>query len=203
MTAPDRRHGIAGFLHCAEAGAAAGLLAATLSNRYRIERELGHIRPPLPGRHPMLRRATGVLLAALAILSVAPHALQAQQRQYIAPRAATDTTTLPFSGGVLVGNTLYLSGTIGLLPDQTVPATATEEARRVLDNIKEALTRAGMTMDDLVQVQVFCSDLSTYAEFNKVYRTYFTKVYPPRAFIGVAHVLFDARYEVQGIAVKG
>jgi reactive intermediate/imine deaminase len=151
----------------------------------------------------MLRRGTGVLLAAIAILTATSHPLRAQERHYVAPRVATDTTTLPFSGGVLVGKTLYLSGTIGLLPGEKVPATATEEAHRVLDNVKQALTEAGMTMDDLVQVQVFCSDLSTYADFNKVYRTYFTKVYPPRAFLGVAHVLFGARYEVQGIAVKG
>lgn len=150
----------------------------------------------------MLRRATGVLLATTAILATTAHALRAQARHYIAPRVATDTTTLPFSGGVLVGNTLYLSGTIGLLPDEKVPATATEEARRVLDDIKASVTKAGLTMDDLVFVQVFCSDLSTYADFNQVYRTYFTKTYPPRAFIGVAHVLFGARYEVQAIAVK-
>ncbi len=59
-----------------------------------------------------------------------------------------------------------------------------------------------MTMDDLVSVQVFCSDLSNYAAFNQVYRTYFTKEYPARAFLGVAHVLFDARFEVQAVAVK-
>jgi reactive intermediate/imine deaminase len=150
----------------------------------------------------MLRRGAASLVAAIAILAATAHTLAAQQRRYIAPRAATDTTTLPFSEALQVGNTLYLSGTIGLLPDNKVPATATEEARRALDNIKETLTQAGMTMDDLVQVQVFCSDLSTYAEFNQVYRTYFTTDYPPRAFIGVAHILFDARYEVQGIAVR-
>lgn len=150
----------------------------------------------------MLRRGTVALLATIAILGVTTPALRAQERQYIAPRVATDTTTLPYSEGLLVGKTLYLSGTIGVLPDQKVPATATEEAHRVLDNIKTTLAKARMTMDDLVFVQVFCSDLSTYAEFNSVYRTYFTKVYPPRAFLGVAHVLFGARYEVQGIAVK-
>jgi reactive intermediate/imine deaminase len=150
----------------------------------------------------MLRRGTAALAAAIAILAVTAHTLAAQQRHYLGPRVATDTTTLPFSEAVQVGSTLYLSGTIGLLPDNEVPATATEEARRVLDDIKGTLAEAGMTMDDLVFVQVFCSDLSTYADFNSVYRTYFTKVYPPRAFLGVAHVLFDARYEVQGIAVK-
>lgn len=150
----------------------------------------------------MTLRGSAALLVAIAALGTGARSLEAQERHYVAPAAASDTATLPFSGGVRVGSTLYLSGTIGLLPDQTVPGTAAEEARRVLDDIKATLAEAGMTMDDLVSVQVFCSDLSTYADFNRVYRTYFTRAYPARAFVGVAHLLFDARFEVQGIAVK-
>ncbi len=59
-----------------------------------------------------------------------------------------------------------------------------------------------MSMDDLVSVQVFCSDVKHYAEFNKVYRGYFNSEFPARAFIGVGTLLFGARFEVQGIAVK-
>ena len=59
-----------------------------------------------------------------------------------------------------------------------------------------------MTMDDIVSVQVFCTDLSHYQAFNDVYRTYFTQEYPARAFVGISTLLFDARFEVQGIAVK-
>ena len=59
-----------------------------------------------------------------------------------------------------------------------------------------------MTMDDLVSVQFFCSDVSHYVAFNEVYKTYFKKEYPARAFIGSGKLLFDARFEVQGIAVK-
>ena len=59
-----------------------------------------------------------------------------------------------------------------------------------------------MTMDDLVWVQVFCSDVAHYETFNRVYRTYFTKEYPARAFIGSGKLLFDARFELQGVAVK-
>ena len=139
-----------------------------------------------------------VILTALCVL--AGRSAVAQDRHYIAP--ARDTATLPFSGAVQVGGTLYLSGTIGLLPGRKVPDTPAAEARLVLDNVKKTLAEAGMTMDDLVSVQVFCSDLSTYAEFNNVYRTYFTKEFPARAFVGVAHLLFDARFEVQAVAVK-
>jgi enamine deaminase RidA (YjgF/YER057c/UK114 family) len=51
-------------------------------------------------------------------------------------------------------------------------------------------------------VQVFCSDVAHYDAFNKVYRTYFKKEFPARAFLGSGKLLFDARFEVQGVAVK-
>ncbi|MCL4846394.1 MAG: RidA family protein [Acidobacteria bacterium] len=108
----------------------------------------------------------------------------------------------PFSGAVQVGDTLYLSGALGLDENRRVPETAAAEASNVLNSIRQTLERAGMTMDDLVVVQVFCPDVSHYDAFNAVYRTYFTKEYPARAFIGSGPLLFGARFEVQGIAVK-
>jgi 2-iminobutanoate/2-iminopropanoate deaminase len=83
-----------------------------------------------------------------------------------------------------------------------VPATAEAEARNVLDNVKGTLADAGMTMDDLVSVQVFSSDVADYAAFNEVYRTYFEKEFPARAFVGAGPLLFGARFEVLGVAVK-
>ncbi|HEY7569544.1 MAG TPA: RidA family protein [Gemmatimonadaceae bacterium] len=115
---------------------------------------------------------------------------------------ASDTTVPPFSAGVVVGNTLYLAGKIGLTADRKIPATAEEEARLVLDDMKSTLEKAGMSMDDLVSVQIFCSDVKHYDAFNKVYRTYFKKEFPARAFLGAGTLLFGARFEVQGIAVK-
>ena len=108
----------------------------------------------------------------------------------------------PFSGAVFAGNTLYLAGEIGTDANNRVPDTAEAEARAVLDKIQARLKAAGLTMDDLVSVQVFCSDVKHYDAFNGVYRTYFTKEYPARAFIGTGTLLFNARFEVQGIAVK-
>jgi len=57
-------------------------------------------------------------------------------------------------------------------------------------------------MDDLVTVTVSCADVKHYDSFNKVYRTYFKKEFPARAFIGVETLLDNARFEMQGIAVK-
>ena len=123
-------------------------------------------------------------------------------RSYVAPRSPGDASLPPFSGAVQVGPTLYISGTLGLEDNQQVPETAEGEAKIVLDNIKSSLEAADMTMDDLVYVDVFSSDVADYDAFNGVYRTYFEKEFPGRAFVGSGQLLFGARFEVKAIAVK-
>ena len=109
----------------------------------------------------------------------------------------------PFSDAVRVGQTLYLAGRIGLDPaTNKPPADVAAEVRTVMDQIKAVLAQEGMTMDDLVTVTVYCTDLGLYGTFNDVYRTYFTKGFPARAFIGSGPLLAGGRFEVQGIAVK-
>ena len=142
-------------------------------------------------------------LAALLVAAgwFAGASAQQPQRRYIEPRSPSAQGT-PFSGAVQTGNTLYLSGTLGLGPNQQVPDTPDAEATAVLNNVQKTLSQAGMTMDDLVFVQVFCSDVAHYDAFNKVYRAYFKQEFPARAFIGSGRLLFGARFEVQAIAVK-
>jgi len=125
-----------------------------------------------------------------------------QDRSYVNGRSPTDENVLPFSSAVQVGNTLYISGTLGLDPGQKVPATPEAEAKNIMDNIQNLLEDAGMTMDDLVAVQVFSSDVSDYDAFNSIYRTYFNKEFPARAYVGSGTLLFGARFEVLGTAVK-
>ena len=72
----------------------------------------------------------------------------------------------------------------------------------MLDTFKSRIEAAGMTMDDLVVVQVFCSDVELYDTFNRIYRTYFTSEFPARAFIGSGELLRGARFEIQGIAAR-
>jgi len=57
-------------------------------------------------------------------------------------------------------------------------------------------------MDDLVTMQVFASNTADYDTFNRVYHTYFTGQFPARAFVGAGPLLFNGRFELQGIAVK-
>jgi uncharacterized protein YceH (UPF0502 family) len=110
----------------------------------------------------------------------------------------------PFSDAVLVdGRTLYLSGRLGVLPGTTtVPESVEDEAHLAMQQIGAALALAGMSFDDLVQIQVFCSDVSLWERFNAVYRTYFTGKLPARAFLGSGTLLFGARFELMGIAIK-
>ncbi len=142
-----------------------------------------------------------LLAAVLAVTLFIAVGAFAQERNYINARSADEGDVSPFSGAVQTGNTLYLSGMLGLENGQ-VPVDPAAEARNVLDAIKSTLEEANMTMDDLVSVQIFCSDLSHYDVFNAVYRTYFTQEFPARAFVGVGSLLFDARFEIQAIAVK-
>ena len=72
----------------------------------------------------------------------------------------------------------------------------------MLNNIKKTVEAAGYTMDDLVWVQIFTSDLKYYADFNAVYRTYFKGEMPTRAFIGAGSLLGGAHFEVMGVAEK-
>ena len=124
-----------------------------------------------------------------------------QKRLYIPTPG--DLGSLPFSTGVLVENTFYLCGHIGLDPaTKKVPGNVETEIRLMMDGMRDTLAKVEMTMQDLVSVQIFCSDLSLFAQFNEIYRTYFTEPFPARAFIGSGPLLFGARFEIQGIAVK-
>jgi 2-iminobutanoate/2-iminopropanoate deaminase len=125
-----------------------------------------------------------------------------EKRRYVSiPPGEGD---LPFSNAVSVGNTLYLAGHIGFDQNTRKPASDPEqEARYVLDSVRDTLTRSGFSMQEVVSLTIFCPDLLLFDTFNRVYRTYFRPPFPARAFIGSGPLLFGARFEIQGIAVKG
>jgi len=143
------------------------------------------------------------LVFGLLLLAQSAGQTGANDRKYIVlPRPAA-IANAPFSEAVLAGNTLYVAGQIGLDPSTGKPgATPEEEARLALESVKRTIESAGMNMDDLVSVQVFCSDVANFDAFNGVYRTYFHGNFPARAFLGSGKLLFGARFEVMGIAVK-
>ncbi len=142
------------------------------------------------------------IAVAAALLSVCMVA-QAQDRKYIHDPKPPDAKNLPFSDAVLVGNTLYVAGHIGLdAKTGQAPADAEAEARLVMDGVKKTVEEAGFTIDDFVSVQIYCTDLKLYETFNKVYSGYFHGDFPSRAFIGAGSLLRGGHFEVMGIAVK-
>ena len=142
-------------------------------------------------------------LIGLFMLLMCCVAAGAADRKYIVKPRSAATKALPFSDGVLVGNTLYIAGHIGLdAKTEAPPASAEDEAHLVMDGVKQTVESAGLTMDDVVSVQIFCTDLKLYDTFNAVYKTYFHSDFPARAFLGAASLVRGARFEVMGIAVK-
>jgi 2-iminobutanoate/2-iminopropanoate deaminase len=140
-------------------------------------------------------------LVFLQLLSISSLAAETDRKHVVLHPSAT-RSALPFSDGVLVGNTFYVAGTIGFDATGKVPASAEQEAKFVMDGVKQVIESEGMTMDDLVSVQVFCTDLALFDTFNGVYRTYFHDQFPARAFLGAASLVRGAHFEVMGIAVK-
>jgi 2-iminobutanoate/2-iminopropanoate deaminase len=145
------------------------------------------------------------LVITLVGLSVATAALAADPgRHYVpAPPPTGNAPPAPFSEGVMVGGTFYVAGHIGIDPaTQKASANADTEAHLVMDAVKQTLSQAGLSMDDLVSVTVYCTDLGLYDAFNTVYRSYFHGQYPARAFIGVNQLVRGAHFEIAGVAVK-
>jgi len=140
-----------------------------------------------------------VSFLATALVLVASISIAADV-SYVNGRAPGDQGP-PFSGAVWVDDTLYVSGALGLVNGE-VPDDPADEARAVMNSVKGSIEAAGLTMDDIVVTQVFCSDVSHYGAFNEVYAGYFTSTYPARAFIGSGPLLFGARFEVMVTAVR-
>ncbi|MFI5096284.1 MAG: RidA family protein, partial [Candidatus Acidiferrales bacterium] len=112
----------------------------------------------------MNRRVSFLLIALVVggVLTVrgafSEPAAQSTRKVFNAPEK---TIQAPFSDAILAGNTLYLSGRIGLDPKTgKAPAQVEDEIKLLLDGMKGTLEQAGMTMDDLVYVQIACTDLS-------------------------------------------
>lgn len=154
-----------------------------------------------------MRTALLASFAAITALGL-PSAAQAENvhlpiQRPAPPAGAPAPVAPPFSAAVQAGDTLYISGSTDTDPATGKPFTDPRAgAKALLDGMSRTLARAGMTMDDLVWVQIFATDLGNYAAFNEVYRTYFKGPLPARAFLGAGSLLNGANFEIMGTAVK-
>jgi 2-iminobutanoate/2-iminopropanoate deaminase len=107
----------------------------------------------------------------------------------------------PFSEAVRVGNLLYLSGVLGTdSTNRLVPGGITPETKQALDNIKAALQRNGLTMNDVVKCTAMLADIADWPAMNAVYATYFPGPKPARSAMGGLQLVFNARMELECIA---
>ena len=127
--------------------------------------------------------------------------MSAKSRRYI--NLPNRPARLPFSDAVLVDDTLYISGRIGLdAATGEAPASVDAELDLLFEGFQAVLREAGMTMDDLVWVQVYSPDVSLWQKFNAAYVKLFAREFPARAFLGSGTLLLKGRFEMLGIAVK-
>jgi 2-iminobutanoate/2-iminopropanoate deaminase len=126
-----------------------------------------------------------------------------ERRHIVLPRQLPPgVKQLPFSDAVRAGETLYVSGRLGLDPaTRRPPDDPADEARLLMDDLRGVLAAAGMTTGDLAMVTIFASDVAHFAAFNAVYVSYFDGPLPARAFIGSGALLFGCRFELTAIAV--
>lgn len=145
-------------------------------------------------------KLAALLLMLVAFFTFVPSV--AAQRQFInAP--GLHPQGLPFSDAVLVGDTLYLSGNIGLEPKGgKIPDDFAEEARQALKNLGMVLKTANFDYKDVVKVNVFLADMARFNDWNRVYQEFFAGDFPARSTVAVTGLAFGAKLEVEMIAVK-
>lgn len=110
-----------------------------------------------------------------------------------------------YSQAVRVGETVYLSGQIALDPAsmQMVQESIEAEIHQVFKNLRAVCEAAGGSLNDVVKLNVFLTDLSNFAIVNSIMAEYFEQPYPARAAVGVAELPRGARVEADGVMVLG
>jgi len=108
-----------------------------------------------------------------------------------------------YSQAVKVGDTVYLSGQIPLVPEtmELLKGSVEEQIHRVFKNLAAVAEAADGSLHDMVKLNVFLTDLGNFAIVNQVMALYFTEPYPARAAIGVASLPRGAAVEMDGILV--
>ncbi len=109
----------------------------------------------------------------------------------------------PYSQAVKAGPFLITSGQIALAPGsgEVVGTDIAAQTRQVMENIKAVLAAGGATLDQVVKTTCFLDDMNDFAEFNKVYATYFTHTAPARSCVAVDRLPKDVRVEVEAMAI--
>jgi 2-iminobutanoate/2-iminopropanoate deaminase len=146
-----------------------------------------------------LAMATLTLYGTVALAGSSP--AYAQYRRAI--HLAANATGLPFSDGIVVGNTLYIAGQQGADPSgKLVAGGIGPQTRAALETIETVVKKAGFQMSDVVAVNVYLADIHDFAAMNEVYKTFFPHPKPTRTTVQVTALVNGARIEISAIAVR-
>ena len=112
---------------------------------------------------------------------------------------------LPFSEAVRHGDTIYLSGQVGIVPGtlKLVPGGVRAEAQQALENIRTILAANGRTTADIIKCTVMLADIADWPAFNEVWRAFLKRPFPARSALGASGLALGARVEVECIATAG
>lgn len=104
----------------------------------------------------------------------------------------------PYNQAIIVGNNMYISGTIAmdLQSKQLVKTTIKEETKMVMDYIGAILKAGGCNFDNVVKSTIFLNDMNNFVQVNEVYASYFSGDFPARATIQAAKLPKDANVEI-------
>jgi 2-iminobutanoate/2-iminopropanoate deaminase len=110
----------------------------------------------------------------------------------------------PYSQAIRAGNTIYMSGQLGIDPKtgKLVEGGVESQTRQVLENIKAVLFAAELNLTSVVKTEVYLTDMSDFAKVNEIYATYFTQPYPARVCVAVKQLPKDGKVEISVVAVK-
>ena len=146
-----------------------------------------------------MMRCTYVLGALLLAASVAKPA-GGQARPIVAPGATPGSSFGP--SGFEADGYVYVAGQNARRPDGAMPEKFADQVRQSLDKVKLVVQAAGLTMDHVVYVQVYLQDVSHDSELNEVFASYFPKVPPARAVLGVARNAGESPVQITAVAVR-
>jgi 2-iminobutanoate/2-iminopropanoate deaminase len=169
----------------------------------RVEEPTYFIRRKTKMKITMHTRTAQLFLWALAIgltIGVAAERAHAQERKAV---NLSSTRGLPFSDGIVAGNTLYIAGQEGTdASDKLAAGGIGPETTAALENIEKVLKAAGFELKDVVSVTVYLADIHEFPDMNKVYKSVMPDPKPARATIQAAALVNNARIEISAIAVK-
>ena len=145
-----------------------------------------------------------LLASSIALLVLTACTVDMEEKPRVEYLAApgSEEADLPFSAAVRVGDTLYLSGMIGLKPGtmELAEGGIQGETRQTLENMSQRLQDFGSSMESVVKCTVFLADISEWGAMNEVYATFFPNK-PARSAFGTSGLALGARVEIDCIAV--